>query len=101
MDPRTAPFAYVGDELDAAGLRLAGALTWAPQPGDELASFQAACTRAEVVFLAADVAERLPAAQREAALAGARPLVVLLPDGTTPKPFDPAERVRAQLGLDR
>jgi hypothetical protein len=53
------------------------------------------------VFVTAAVAERLPRDALEAALAAGRPLVVLLPEpAQPPSRLDPAERVRAQLGLD-
>jgi vacuolar-type H+-ATPase subunit F/Vma7 len=94
-------FAYVGDEQDAAGFRLAGVLCWTPR-GEASGDFRAAlASGADAVFVAAAVAERLARGELDAALAGGRPLVVLLPQpGEPPSRLDPAERVRAQLGLD-
>jgi vacuolar-type H+-ATPase subunit F/Vma7 len=94
-------FAYVGGAEDAAGFRLAGLDCFTPR-GDDAAAFAAALAcGAEAVFVAADVAERLPRAALETALGAGRPLVVLLPaPGAPPSRLDPAERVRAQLGLD-
>jgi vacuolar-type H+-ATPase subunit F/Vma7 len=94
-------FAYVGDAEDAAGFRLAGARCWTPR-GDEADAFAAAmASGAEAVFVTATVAERVPRAALEAALVAGRPLVVLLPEPALPAcRLDPAERVRAQLGLD-
>jgi vacuolar-type H+-ATPase subunit F/Vma7 len=94
-------FAYVGNVNDAAGFRLAGVSCWAPAPGAEAAALQAACASAEAVFLATEVARRLPRAELDAALSARVPLVVLLSSDTTPCAFEPAQRVRAQLGLDR
>ena len=94
-------FAYVGNENDAAGFRLAGVRAWAPEPGSEAAAFRAACVGAEALFVAAEVAERLPRAELETALAGRQPLVVLISASAEPCWLDPAERVRAPLGLDR
>jgi len=47
------------------------------------------------------LAERIARTELESALAAGRPLVVVLPEpGLPPYRLDPAERVRAQLGLD-
>ena len=97
-----APFAYVGHALDGAGLRLAGVPCWVPAPGEELAAFRQAQAAAEAVFLAVEVADKLPRSELEAALASARPLLVLVPrPDAVPSALDPAERARAQLGLER
>lgn len=94
-------FAYVGGAEDAAGFRLAGLRCWTPR-GDEPAVFAAAlASGAEAVFITAAVAERLPRDALEAALGAGRPLLLLLPEpGEPPSRLEPAERVRAQLGLD-
>jgi hypothetical protein len=94
MSTQRATFAYVGDALDAAGMRLAGALVWSPAPGDE-------ATAAVRRTTSAAVAERLPRDELEAALQAARPFTVLIPEAGRPCAADPAERVRAQLGLER
>jgi vacuolar-type H+-ATPase subunit F/Vma7 len=95
-------FAYVGDSVQAAGFRLIGAKCWVPEPGNERAEFLAARKEAEAVFISPAIAERLPRTELDAALAAGRPLLLLVPTpGTDPSPLDPAERVRAQLGLDR
>ena len=94
-------FAYVGNSEDAAGFRLAGVRCWTPD-GDEAQAFAAAlASGAEAVFVTAEVAQRVPHTAFEAALAADRPLVALMPEpGSPPTRLDPAERVRAQLGLD-
>lgn len=92
-------FSYIGNALDAAGFRLAGVQSCAPEPGDELAAFKAAAG-CQAVFISADVAARLPRAVLEAAMTASRPLLVLVPGDGAPSPLDPAERVRAQLGLE-
>jgi vacuolar-type H+-ATPase subunit F/Vma7 len=95
-------FAYVGDAVEAAGFRLVGARCWVPEAGNEWAAFLAASAAADAVFITSDVAERLPRVKLDAALAAGRPLVLLVPEpDAEPSPLDPAERVRAQLGLDR
>ncbi|HQR21602.1 MAG TPA: hypothetical protein PLE54_16700 [Burkholderiaceae bacterium] len=95
-------FAYVGNALDGAGLRLAGVQCWVPAAGGELVAFRQARAAAEAVFLAIDVAEKLPRGELDMALAAGRPLLILVPrPGDEPSPLDPAERARAQLGLER
>lgn len=94
-------FAYVGAAEDAAGFRLAGMRCWTPR-GDEADALRAAlASDAEAVFITAQVAERIGRDELESALAAGRPLVVVLPEPGLPlSRLDPAERVRAQLGLD-
>jgi hypothetical protein len=95
-------FAYVGNELDGAGFRLIGVQCWIPAPGGEAAAFRQARTAAEAVFLDTDVARGLPRDELESALAAGHPLLVLVPrPGEEPCALDPAERARAQLGLER
>jgi vacuolar-type H+-ATPase subunit F/Vma7 len=93
-------FAYVGNAVDAAGFRLAGIQSWAPDRGAELAAFRAARASAEAMFVALAVAEQLPRAELDAALAGDRPVVVLIPESAGANPLEPAERARTQLGLE-
>jgi len=96
----TAAFAYVGNDVDAAGFRLAGVRAWSPRADEVLAAFTAAVEDSEAVFITAAVADALPRPVLEAALLAEQPLLVLIPDGAAPSPLDPAERVRAQLGIE-
>jgi vacuolar-type H+-ATPase subunit F/Vma7 len=93
--------AYVGDAVTAAGFRLAGARVFSPAPGAEAAALAQARGAADVVLLSAQVAEALPRGELEAAQAALQPLLAIVPKGGTISPADPAERVRAQLGLER
>ena len=93
--------AYVGDAVDAAGFRLAGARVFAPSAGGEAAALRQAREEAQVVLLSREVAAALPRGELEAALAAVQPLVAIVPAGVEISPLDPAERVRAQLGLER
>jgi len=97
--PVSAAFAYIGNALDAAGFRLAGVRASAPESGDVLAAFEAAAG-CQAVFITPAAAAQLPRPLLEAAMTAARPLVVLVPEDGAPSPLDPAERVRAQLGLE-
>lgn len=98
--PAPAAFAYLGDALHGAGFRLAGGLAWTPAPGTEAAALRQACARAQAVLIAAEVAARLPPAQLAAALAAGAPPVAIVAGGDGASPLDPAQRVRAQLGLE-
>ena len=50
---------YIGDEVSAAGFRLAGAAVIVPAPGGETAALAAARADGAVVLIAADVAARV------------------------------------------
>lgn len=93
-------FAYIGNEVDAAGFRLAGIAAQAPRAGEVAAAFVAAQSASEVLFLSTQAAAQLPRALLDSALAAERPLLVLLPDGAHGDELDPAARVRVQLGLE-
>jgi vacuolar-type H+-ATPase subunit F/Vma7 len=92
---------YLGDEVSAAGYRLAGALARIPAPGEEAAALAWARSRAPLVLLSAAVAAGIGEAALRAALSALTPLVLIVPDlqGEVPLP-DLAARLRAQLGLE-
>lgn len=95
------PPIYLGDEVSAAGFRLAGAQVRTPRAGEEAAALAWACAQAPLVLLSAAVAERVGDATLRAALASPAPLVLVVPDrqGEVPLP-DLAARLRGQLGLE-
>ena len=92
---------YLGDEVSAAGYRLAGALVHSPSPSEAAARLAWARERAPLVLVSARVAADIGEATLRPALAALEPLVAIVPDlhgeMTTP---DPAARLRAQLGLE-
>jgi vacuolar-type H+-ATPase subunit F/Vma7 len=92
--------AYVGDAVDAAGFRLAGARVFTPAPGEEAAALARARPVAKVLLLSRQVAAALPRGELESTLAALQPLAAIVPDGDGISPFDPAESVRALLGLE-
>jgi len=94
--------AYIGDAVEAAGFRLAGARVYSPAAGSEAAALVQARSAARVVLLSPQVAQALPRAELDAALAALQPLTAIVPGrhGEV-SPADPSERVRAQLGLER
>jgi vacuolar-type H+-ATPase subunit F/Vma7 len=93
--------AYLGDEVTAAGYRLAGVQVRVPAPRDAGAAFAEACASAPLVLVSAAVAVHIDAAQLRAALAALQPLVLIVPDAQdqVPRP-DLAARLRGQLGME-
>jgi len=92
---------YLGDEVSAAGYRLAGALVRTPLLGEETAALAWALARAPLVLVSAAVAAGIDAGAMRAALSAPAPLVLIVPElhGEVPLP-DLAARLRAQLGLE-
>jgi len=91
---------YLGDEVSAAGHRLAGVDARVPERGGEAEALARARTEASLVLVSATVAARVPAAELRVAQMALAPLTVMVPDlqGETPMP-DVASRLRAELGL--
>ena len=96
----TAPV-YLGDEVSAAGFRLAGLRARTPPRGDEGTALASACAEAPLVLVAARVAARIAERELRAALAALTPLVLIVPDldGATPVP-DLVIRLKRLLGLE-
>ena len=92
---------YLGDEVSAAGYRLAGARLRTPSAGDETAALAWARGQAPLVLMSAAVAAGVDADAQRAALSAPAPLVLIVPDliGSAPVP-DLAARLRAQLGME-
>jgi vacuolar-type H+-ATPase subunit F/Vma7 len=96
----TAPV-YLGDEVSAAGYRLAGALVRTPRAGEEAAALAWARSQAPLVLLSTAVAAGIGEAVLRRTLSALEPLVLVVPDlqGEVPLP-DLAARLRTQLGLE-
>ena len=92
---------YLGDEVTAAGYRLAGVQVRVPAPREACAAFEEARALAPLVLVSAAVARHIDAAQLRAALAALQPLVLIVPDaqGEVARP-DLAARLRGQLGME-
>jgi vacuolar-type H+-ATPase subunit F/Vma7 len=91
---------YIGDEVSAAGYRLAGALVRVPAPGEEAAALAHARAEAPLVLIAAAVAARLAADELSAALTAPTPLALVVPDLSGTNVPDLSARLRRQLGLE-
>lgn len=92
---------YLGDEVSAAGYRLAGATVRVPAPGDEAGALAWALGRAPLVLVSAAVASHIAVPTLRSALSALQPLVLVVPDlgGEVPVP-DLAARLRTQLGME-
>jgi len=92
---------YLGDEVSAAGYRLAGATVRTPAAGEAPAALAWARARAPLVLVSAAVAAQIGEAALRTALLALTPLVLIVPDlqGAVPVP-DLGARLRAQLGLE-
>ena len=93
---------YIGDEVTAAGYRLAGAETRVPAPAEVGEAFRRACADgADVILLSAALASEVDPGELSAALIAEAPLVAIVPDafGRRPPP-DVARDVRLALGIE-
>jgi vacuolar-type H+-ATPase subunit F/Vma7 len=93
---------YIGDEATAAGYRSGGVETRVPSPVEAGEAVRLALEgRSDLVLVSATLAQSVPRALLDTALAGAWPLVALVPDlyGNGPVP-DVAREVRRALGIE-
>jgi vacuolar-type H+-ATPase subunit F/Vma7 len=94
---------YLGDEVTAAGFRLAGLETVVTGPGDAAGALREALQDpgTECVLLSGELVEYVPPPELAEALAGTAPLFAPVPDvlgrGSPP---DLAGQVRNALGID-
>jgi vacuolar-type H+-ATPase subunit F/Vma7 len=92
---------YLGDEVTAAGYRLAGAHVRVPVAGEATVAFDEARAQSQVVLVSAAVAAKVDPVMLRSALMALAPLVLIVPDaqGEVPLP-DLAARLRGQLGME-
>ena len=93
---------YIGDEVTAAGYRLAGAESRVPTPSEAGEVFRRACSDGvDVILLSAALAPQIDPGELSAALIAEQPLVAIVPDafGRHPPP-DVARDVRLALGIE-
>lgn len=92
---------FLGDEVSAAGFRLAGIVARTPPPGEEVLFFASALTETPLVLVGTEVASRLPTSLLSPVLAGPLPLVLVIPDVRGRRsPPDLGRAVRLQLGME-
>ncbi len=91
---------FIGDEVTAAGYRLAGAETVTPEPGEVLSALDRALEASDLVLLSQACARLVPAARLERQLRSGPPLLLVVPDAIGgPVPAALATRVRRTLGI--
>jgi len=92
---------FIGDEITAAGFRLAGVETVVPPPEEAGEALRAARQRAALVIVTAELARHVPANELEAALIAESPAVAVIPDmRMRVEPPDLARRLRRALGIE-
>ena len=96
-----APAVFIGDELSAAGFRLAGIETLTPKADAVAATLQEARQRAGLVIVTAEFAQQIPPAELEAAMLAEKPALAVIPDvlfrAAVP---DLAKKLRSAMGLE-
>ena len=92
--------AFIGDEVSAAGFRLAGIDVHVPEPLEAPVLFQRLLEQAQIVLVTAEAAAWLPHEVLCHALSADRPLVLVIPDMRAREPApDLSAVVRRQLGM--
>ncbi len=92
---------FIGDELSAAGFRLTGVETLVPEPERAGAALSDARKRAGLVIMTAELAERVPAGELEAAMLAEAPVLAIIPDVLfRAAPPDLGQRLRSVLGIE-
>jgi len=92
--------AFIGDEISAAGFRLAGVEVHVPDPADAPGLFQRLSGEAKLIVLTAEAAAWIPETALRRAWAADRPLVLIVSDvrGRSHPP-DVGASLRRQLGM--
>ena len=94
------PLVVLGDEATCAGLALAGVAALSPSPAEAPVAFARALESASMVIVTQGVAASLAPGVLRRAIAGERPIVVVMPDLLDPDAdTGVAARVRAVLGI--
>lgn len=94
------PVVVLGDEATCAGFALAGVETLSPSPAEAPAVFARALESASMVVVTLGLAATLSPGALRRAIAGERPIVVVMPDLVDPDAdTGVASRVRAVLGI--
>jgi len=93
---------FIGDEVTAAAIRLAGVTAEAPEIDDVQRVFEKASGEADLVMITADYAEALDQESLHTAIRRADPLVLVVPDGGNRYwPEDLDARIDSVLGIEQ
>lgn len=96
-----ARLAFIGDELTAAGFRLAGASTHTPDKPQTSEVFARVSQECELLLMTAAYAQALPPDVLQAALRESEPLVLIVPDVLgAHRPPDLVREVDRALGIE-
>jgi vacuolar-type H+-ATPase subunit F/Vma7 len=91
---------FIGDEVTAAGFRMAGVRIRTPLEGELPALLEWANRETSLIYITAEYAATLSGEQQSVLYAQIRPPVVVIPDIRSNTPVqDLATRLRAQLGV--
>ena len=92
---------FIGDEVTAAGFRLAGVETRVPKPDAAAEALRAARKEAALVIMTAELARQIPVQELDAALMAETPALAVISDvrmrAAVP---DLARRLRRALGIE-
>lgn len=92
---------FIGDELSAAGFRLTGVETVVAEPTAVGETLHDVRKRAALVIMTTELANQVPAAELEAALAAEAPALAIVPDARMRAPMpDLARKLRRALGIE-
>ena len=91
---------FIGDEVSAAGYRLAGLQVHTPPVDAVLQTVEQVAGEAPLILISPYFAQHIPAGILDRLLAGIHPRVIIVPDvhGKSLMP-DLASRIRRQLGV--
>ncbi len=93
-------YAFIGDEVTAAGFRLAGAQVHSPPVQEIPTLFRSLREHSELLILTAEAAANVPEALMQQTTAAGKPLLLVLPDARyRSRPVDLAALLRTQLGM--
>ena len=91
---------FIGDEVSAAGYRLAGLRVRVASADSLVDELHTCCEQAPLVLISSELAATLPEAQRDRLLARLSPPVLVVPDVRgRDTGLDLSTRLRRQLGV--
>ena len=92
--------AFIGDEVSAAGFRLAGVAAHSPDPAQAPELFERLRGEAAMILLTQEALSWVGEGRVRAATLAGRPLVLVIPDVRgRHRPPDIGEAIRRQLGM--
>ena len=93
-------YAFIGDEVTAAGFRLGGADMYIAAPEQVPALFRQLRDTADLLIFTSETAAQVPEDMMRQSIRQGRPLLLVIPDATGRRqPEDLVARLRRQLGM--